>query len=265
MNKAFCFLSILSCTVYAGIFCIYYSQYQQDAWLNEYFFKNKKSGVFVDIGAHDGVTLSNTCFFEKELGWTGICVEPLSGVFEELKANRGCICIKGCIAPTSGKAQFLKIIGDQDNVMALEMLSGLLHAYDVNHLQRIDKAITQQNGKKETIEVDCFKLNDLLDQYKIYHIDYLSIDTEGGELDILKSIDYQKYLIDIIEVENNYNNEEFANFLNSKGYVLVGRLPVVGFNIDQNSPEYMAFLKSKECGYEEIYCRMGFLCLRKIF
>lgn len=53
--------------------------------MNERFFKNLKNGVFFDIGAHDGVSLSNTYFFEKELGWSGICLEPIPEVFERLK------------------------------------------------------------------------------------------------------------------------------------------------------------------------------------
>lgn len=55
----------------------YKSQYSQDKFLNENFFKNKKNGVFIDIGAHDGITMSNSFFYEKQLGWDGLCVEQI--------------------------------------------------------------------------------------------------------------------------------------------------------------------------------------------
>ena len=54
----------------------YYSQFKQDQFLNEVLFNNKKNGFFIDIGAHDGVTISNTLFFEKQNDWKGICIEP---------------------------------------------------------------------------------------------------------------------------------------------------------------------------------------------
>ena len=54
----------------------YYSQFKQDQFLNEVLFNNKKNGFFIDIGAHDRVTISNTLFFEKHNEWKGICIEP---------------------------------------------------------------------------------------------------------------------------------------------------------------------------------------------
>ena len=64
---------------------MYYSQCKQDQYINESFFKGKDSGVFVDIGAHNGISLSNSYFFEKELGWNGVCIEPMPEVYSELK------------------------------------------------------------------------------------------------------------------------------------------------------------------------------------
>lgn len=66
----------------------YYSQYQQDRILNEFIFRNARAGAFLDIGAYDGVLFSNTCFFERDLGWRGICVEPTPHIFAQLRKNR---------------------------------------------------------------------------------------------------------------------------------------------------------------------------------
>jgi hypothetical protein len=62
----------------------FYSQFNQDRYMFETFFKENKKGFFVDIGAHDGITGNNTKFFE-EIGWSGVCVEPLPFIFEKLK------------------------------------------------------------------------------------------------------------------------------------------------------------------------------------
>ena len=86
--------------------CQYFSQYDQDRYVNEQFFKNKKGGVFVEIGAYDGVLLSNTFFFKKYLGWTGICIEPIPDVFSRLKSNRSAICVQGCICSGEDQVNF---------------------------------------------------------------------------------------------------------------------------------------------------------------
>ena len=61
----------------------FYSQFEQDKFVYENFFINKNKGYFVDIGAHDGVTFSNSKFFE-ELEWDGVCIEPNPKVFSIL-------------------------------------------------------------------------------------------------------------------------------------------------------------------------------------
>jgi len=211
----------------------FYSQCGQDEFLYRTFFKGKTDGTFIDIGAHDGVTYNNTYFFEKNLGWKGICIEPHPDVFNQLKNNRHCVCVEGCIYDKSATVKFLKVvshIGEHTN-----MLSGILENYDDRHLMRVQSEISEGKGACETIEVKCYKINDLLKQQGIKHIDYLSLDIEGGELDVLKSIDYDAYEIDVIDVENNYKTDEFEKFLTQKG-----------------------FEKFKTLAWDDIYVRKGF-------
>ncbi len=194
----------------------YYSQYGQDRYVYENFFKGKTDGVFVDIGAHNGIAFSNSKFFE-DLGWKGVCVEPIPEEFNELKKNRSAICIQGCISNVPGKSKFWRITGPN------ETLSGLIAKYDPRHVSRIRNDVFFQGGSIDTIDVDCYLLNDVLNENGLFHIDYLSIDTEGGELDILKSIDFSRFDIEIIDVEDNYG-ENFTDFLNTKGYLPVENL-----------------------------------------
>jgi len=190
-----------------------YSQDGQDAFVISYF-KNKRNGIFIDIGANDGICFSNTYHLEKELNWTGICFEPNPLAFKQLDINRKCIKIMAGVAERESTEKFT----------SARMLSGITKEYDPRHLERIKKESEQWNEKIIELEISCVVLNDILEKYNIYQIDYLTIDTEGNELKIIKSVDFNKFDIELITIENNYNNNEQTNFIISKGYKLIGKL-----------------------------------------
>ncbi len=217
--------------LFAGIFLLlpwicssaYYSQCGQDKMIHENYFWDYKSGVFVDIGAHDGITLSNSYFFEQELGWTGICIEPIPEIFDQLVANRKCRCIQGCIANYSGDGQFLRVVSPP-GTYNIELLSGLEKYYHPLHFQRLNYELSRHGGSVQSIKVKCYLLNDVLKQNNITHVNFLSIDTEGGEFEILSSIDFSQVQIDVITVEDNYNDSRFLPFLKEKGFCFVQRI-----------------------------------------
>lgn len=175
-----------------------YSQYNQDIILYNNFFKTIDKGYFVDIGAHDGVSLSNTKFFE-DLGWEGICIEPQPDVYKKLVTNRKCITIQGAVSDLKKKQiEFCKITGYSS------MLSGIIDYYDERHKERILSEIqSHENNTKEKITVDNYNFNNVIQQE---NINLLSIDTEGGEDKIINSIDFTRYKIDIILFEDNYDD-----------------------------------------------------------
>ena len=106
----------------------------------------------------------------------------------------------------------------------VEMLSGIIEKYDPMHLRRIYSELKAQGGHYDIIKIQTLNINDILKNHNISSIDFLSLDTEGGELEILKSIDFEKYSIKVISVENNYNDKNFEKFLSSKGYKKVKTL-----------------------------------------
>lgn len=205
---------LLTCAIFCSFAegSQYYSQYQQDKWVNENIFKNKINGIFIDIGAHDGKTINNTYFFEKELNWNGICIEPIPDIFQKLQLNRNCICIQGGIADKEEVKDFLRIYGP------IEMLSGFLEKYDPRHLERVQREIKLFGGHYEILNVQTYNINKILDQNNLFSIDFLSLDTEGGEFEILKSIDFDRFHIQVIAIENNYKEDDFLTFLTTKGY-----------------------------------------------
>ena len=201
----------------------YFSQSGQDKFVYENFFHNRENGVFVDIGAADGEFNSNTLFFERK-GWKGVCVEPVEHTYNQLVKVRKCACIHGCTWHKTGPAKFIKVaFPDGTN----QGWSGLVDSYDPRQLKIVlDMWVKERNCTMEIIDVQCYRFDDICKQNNISHIDYLSIDTEGSEFDILRSINFEEIDIDIIDVENNYNEPYIREFIKSKGYIFIGRVGV---------------------------------------
>jgi FkbM family methyltransferase len=189
----------------------YLSQYKQDKFI-DYLFSKKKNGVFLDIGAYDGITISNTCFFEKERFWKGICIEPMPRIFEKLKANRHSILENCCILDKEGSVIFREITGYP------EMLSGILDFFDNDHIERINNEIALYGGTYQDIPIKCRNINNILLENDLYDIDYCSIDTEGAEYPIVTSIDFEKYNIKVFTIERSEEYKRLRFFLKKKGY-----------------------------------------------
>jgi FkbM family methyltransferase len=199
----------------------YYSQYGQDKYVRRRFFRSQNDGFFIEVGADDGVDKSNTLYFEK-LGWSGICVEPSPTRFQKLAKNRSCVCLNKAIHPIRGSLEFMDIDGYGKG------LSGIIENYDSRHLERIEKEIS---GNENTLSVnkimvDCVPLAEVLGEMGVTHVNYISIDVEGSELDVLKSIDFNKVTFDVIVIEDNYSSKALREFLLEKGYLRHKRIKI---------------------------------------
>jgi FkbM family methyltransferase len=192
----------------------YHSQCGQDKFIAERL-KFQRDGVFVDIGANDGVTLSNSYYFEKELCWTGIAVEPLGTAFAKLSQSRECQVVHGCISDVDGEVEFLEC--DTYN----GMLSGIVSKFHSKQLRTIERARQMHGGDKRMNRTLSMTPGRLLEKHGIGQIDYLSIDTEGGELDILRSFDFDDVFVRLISVENNHHDLTFRNHMQSCGFDLI--------------------------------------------
>ena len=197
---------------------MYYAQCGQDKILEENIFKGFKNGIFIDVGAHDGVSFNNTLYFKKTHNWLGINIEPIKTVYDKLVINRpNDINLNCAISNTDGKNEFIMIEGYS------EMISGLKHTYDERHISRIQREINTFGGKSTAITVDTKRLETICDKYNMNHIHYLSIDVEGAEFEVIKSINFDKVFIDVIGFENNYEDQGLIimNYLKEKGYRLL--------------------------------------------
>lgn len=173
--------------------------------------KGKRNGYFIEFGATNGVTLSNTYLLEKVYGWSGILAEPARCWKDDLKKNRNCTIDYRCVWSETGKSIEFNETADANLSTTTEYLVRDLHAS------------SRVGGKK--YNVDTVSLNDLARSHNApVEIDYLSLDTEGSELRILKNFDFQKHNIKLITVEHNFaspDREDIFALLISKGYVRI--------------------------------------------
>ena len=193
----------------------YYSQSGQDRYLDTQVFQGYRRGVFVEIGAWDGVDLSNTAFFERERSWTGLVVEPLPDRYQTLITQRKCKTANVAISDVDGEAEFLALSGPTS------MLSGIVSNYDPRHVDRINREAEQLNATKTILKVPTRRLDSLFREHNLQRIHYLSVDVEGSEFQVLKSIDFNAIYIDVIGFENNYPDKttEIVDYLRGRGYV----------------------------------------------
>jgi FkbM family methyltransferase len=216
----------------------YKSENLQDLFLDRWVFRGREGGVFIDIGAHDGITNSNSWFFEKKRYWRGACVEPHPRVFRRLAANRSCRVLNCCVANARGPVEFLKIAGYS------EMRSGIADRYDAEHKQRIAEELKRHGGSSELVSIEARTLADIVAECGVWEIDYLSIDTEGSEADVLQSIDFARTRIHALTVEcNDRNNDALNAMMWSRGYELIRSIGPDLFFLYKASPYFPAYGK----------------------
>jgi FkbM family methyltransferase len=202
----------------------YYSQLGQDKFIDD-FFNKKENGIFVDVGANDGITLSNTFFLEKERNWEGICIEPLPLEFKKLSENRKSINLNLGVSNFEGESDFTYVEG------CANMLSGISDTFNEKHINYINDSVKKHGDKIHNIKIYVKKLQTILDEYNIKDIDFCSIDTEGSEFNVISSIDFNKTKIKIFIIENNYNDVNVKELLESKGYTLYKKISQDNFFI----------------------------------
>lgn len=171
----------------------------------------KKSGVFVEFGATNGMTLSNTLLLERQFGWSGILAEPARCWHDALKTNRKARIDLRCVWKASGEQL-------EFNETTLPELSTITRYTDGDFNKAARTAAS-------TYAVETVSLRDLLAAHDCpATIDYLSIDTEGSELEILKAFDFKAYKIDVLTVEHNFKEperSEIQKLLGANGFTRV--------------------------------------------
>lgn len=145
----------------------------------------KEYGYFIEFGAADGIKFSNSYLLESKYNWSGVCAEPIPSQFKKLVENRACSVDPRVVYNTTGSFVNFKI-----NEISLDE----------------SKIVTDLDDGD--ISVETVTLVDLVREYNApKEIDYMSIDTEGTEYEIISNFDFLNYDVKIITIEHNYNEE----------------------------------------------------------
>jgi len=202
-----------------------YSQFGEDDYLKTLFPTNYK-GTCVEVGAYDGISGSNTFLFEQ-MGWDCICIEPIPNQFQKCKNIRK-KSVECCISKIDNDYKNFTIFNlsgnNQSAISSLIPDERLIESH--KHL-----IINQQE-----IKVLSRTLTSVLEQFNFgvdidgkKFIDFISIDTENTELDVVESLNFEKYIVKYFVVENNYNESFVENYLKKFGYKKFHRTGVNDF------------------------------------
>jgi FkbM family methyltransferase len=167
------------------------------------YFERKSTGFFVEVGANHPTRLSQTWFLEQQ-GWSGILVEPLPACCEALRAQRrSSRVVQAAAGAQAGQAVL--------NVAAADVWSHLGEAKDLEVVDRIPVAVRT--------------LDDILAECQAPHVDLLSLDTEGTELDVLRGLNLEKHHPSLLLVEDHMDSLDVFFYLKRHGYKLIQRTP----------------------------------------
>ena len=186
-------------------------------------FLNYENGYFLEIGANDGFRQSNTYYFEKKLNWKGILIEPILHKYIECKKNRSIKNKYFCNACVSfdHNEKFVKLLYSNLMTIPTNLQSDIYDKYEhANHSNIIKK------NQEEVIEFfsKARTLNSILIECNApKKIDFLSLDVEGAEIEVLKGIDFKNYEFKYILIESR-KIEKISSFLSKHNYKFIEKL-----------------------------------------
>lgn len=181
-----------------------FSQFHQDYYLyTRHFHHLKRPGVYVDIAANDPIMISNTYFFDRCLGWKGVCVEGNPEYYEKLYRLRSCHLVPTCVGSSDGEMVSFALNGGGGGVMS--------ESY------KLRKRVERDNITMITERCTTMKL--ALERESVTEVDYLSLDVEGHELQVLNGFDLDVVIIKVMTIEvTGTALKDIEKILIPKGY-----------------------------------------------
>lgn len=197
----------------------FYGQFNTDFYISKYF-PSDYIGTCIDIGMAEAISANNSYHFEQ-LGWTCLCVEPNPTYFEQAIGVRKIVENVAVGAVDADDVNFDIFNINNGNFGAISSLR-----YD----QRLVTSHAHMINNMQSIKVKVRTLDTILSQHpEITQIDFISIDTEDTELDVLKGFDIKRWSPKLMVIENNFDEPFIADYLKDFGYVRVERVEVNDF------------------------------------
>lgn len=180
-----------------------------------------ENGFFIEVGANDGYSQSNTYFLEKYRGWTGVLVEGIPDLYEKCRRLRTRSSVFNCalVSPDYEKPTVTMHFAG-----LMSMVDGALRSAEAQQKHISDAVALQTLQRVYTIESPARTLESVLDSIEnLTTIDFFSLDVEGYEMNVLKGMNLSKYHPRYILVETRFY-EEVRSLLTSFGYEVVDKL-----------------------------------------
>lgn len=163
-----------------------FSQMKQDFYIYTTHFRYlNRSGVYLDVAANDPIGISNTFFFDACLGWDGVCVEANPQYLAGLHRVRSCALVPTCLSDVDGRKVEFGLHSALSGVMG----------------ENKNERGVWKKGAGTVLEMKCSTVEKELELYEVEVVDYFSLDVEGHELQVLKGVDFEKVVFNVITVE----------------------------------------------------------------
>ena len=212
----------------------FFSDHLLDQWVIESYFRGRREGFFIDMGAHNGLTNSNTAILEKSFGWTGICIEPNPPQFSLLIKNRSAKCMLACIDSERRFTEFLQ----------KGPCSGIIAEDTPQHPVHRGEEISAARAAGKVFYTPTVSLTEVLDHLGAPKwIDYLSLDVEGAEQRVFGGLSLSRYQFELISVETP--NLTVHRLLTSNGYRLINCIHADNFYANSASPSFEPYSGSQ--------------------
>ena len=191
----------------------HYSQYNEEDFLLKYF-NNKNNGILIDIGAADGKTNSNSRYLLEFLNWSGILIEPHPEYYKLLfDLYNGNNNIK------------LYNIGIYNKEVVLPFYrfgtveEGQVSTFSESFKTRVEGH--HDNKYSESINIECNTIANILKQNNLFDIDFMTLDCEGLDMEVLDSNEWDTFRPKLICIEHSMDKTTLSNFMSSKNYIKI--------------------------------------------
>ncbi|KAK7084815.1 hypothetical protein SK128_005770 [Halocaridina rubra] len=180
----------------------HFSEHGQSQWLDREIFKGKRNGFFIEVGAIDGEFLSNSLYFERELGWTGLLIEPNHDTFEDLmKKGRKAYKVNAALSGVQSPSHII--------------------------LKHVGLAGKESIISKDSIgqKIKAYPLYSLLKAINVTTVDFFSLDVESQEIPVLRTLPWDKIKFKVLCIETirlTENVNVLYKLMEEKGYKLLG-------------------------------------------